>query len=136
MEAVRTQAQPVNTAALDAGKAIRAARADAEWPTEHWWEALHDSQLNRIVDNALEQQPTLKAAQARTPGRSTGRHHARCHLPRVDASASADRERYSANSTVPPPLAGNYAWKASAAVGQLRPRSVGPQPAGARRGTR
>jgi NodT family efflux transporter outer membrane factor (OMF) lipoprotein len=94
MEAVRTQAQPVNAAALDAGKAIRAARADAEWPTEHWWEALHDSQLNRIVDNALEQQPTLKAAQARTPGRSTGRHHAppcRAWMPVPAPTANATR---------------------------------------------
>ncbi|MFC0169544.1 efflux transporter outer membrane subunit [Pseudoduganella danionis] len=117
MEAVRTQAQPVNAAALDAGKAIRAARADAEWPTEHWWEALHDSQLNRIVDSALEQQPTLKAAQARVRQAEALAGITRAAtLPRVDASASADRERYSANSTVPPPLAGNYAWKASAAV--------------------
>jgi NodT family efflux transporter outer membrane factor (OMF) lipoprotein len=32
----------------------------------------------------------------------------------VDASASADRELYSAHSTVPAPLAGNYAWKNTA----------------------
>ncbi|WP_348699920.1 efflux transporter outer membrane subunit [Duganella fentianensis] len=117
MQAAHTQATPISVTTLDAGKAIRAARADAEWPSEHWWEALHDSQLNRIVASALAQQPTLKLAQARVRQAAAlaGITQA-ATLPRVDASASAERQRYSANSTVPPPLAGNYAWNASTGV--------------------
>lgn len=117
LEPVHTEARKFNLASLDAGQAIRAASADGAWPAEHWWQALHDAQLDRLVDSALAQQPTLHIAQARVRQAEALAGVSRAAtLPRVDASASAERDRYSANSTVPPPLAGNYAWKASAAI--------------------
>lgn len=117
MEAVRTEATPLKAASLNAGQAIRAATADAPWPEQRWWEALHDPQLNRLVNTALANQPTLKLAQARVrQAAALADAAAATTLPRVDASASADRERYSANSTIPAPLAGNYAWKNTATL--------------------
>ncbi|MGV7210573.1 efflux transporter outer membrane subunit [Oxalobacteraceae bacterium A2-2] len=103
---------------LDAGAAIAARiRADAEWPTESWWESLGDPQLNRLVEAALSGSPTLRAAEARVrqAGALAGGAQAAAG-PRVDASAVSDRELYSAHSTVPAPLAGNYAWKNTATL--------------------
>ncbi|MYM40113.1 efflux transporter outer membrane subunit [Duganella qianjiadongensis] len=117
LEPVHTEARKLNAASLDAGKAIRAASTDGAWPDAHWWQALHDAQLDRLVDSALAQQPTLNIALARVRQAEAVAGLSRASTqPRVDAAASASRDRYSANSTVPPPLAGNYAWKASATV--------------------
>lgn len=37
----------------------------AEWPSDHWWEAYGDRQLNALVEEALAGSPTLSAAAAR-----------------------------------------------------------------------
>ena len=114
---VKPQAVALNSAALNPGKAIAAAGADLAWPDERWWEALHDAQLNRLVAAALADNPSLRATSARVRQAEALAGVAKAGtLPRLDASASADRERYSAHSTVPAPLAGNYAWKNSATL--------------------
>ena len=112
-------------ASLDAGQAIRdSARhaaasntATAAWPSQAWWQALHDPQLDRLIAAALDGNPTLKASAARVrqadaiaglADAATG--------PRADASASIDRERYSAHGTAPAALAGRYAWRNTATV--------------------
>ena len=114
---VKPQAVALKSADLNPGKAIAAADANVAWPDEHWWEALHDEQLNRLVKAALDDSPTLRATLARVRQAEALAGIAKAGtLPRVDASASADRELYSAHSTVPAPLAGNYAWKNTAAL--------------------
>lgn len=114
---VKPQAVALKSAALNPGKAIAAASADIAWPVEHWWEALHDAQLNQLVAAAMADNPSLRATSARVRQAEALAGVAKAGtLPRVDASASADRERYSAHSTVPAPLAGNYAWKNSATL--------------------
>ena len=114
---IKPQAQQIKVAQLNAGKAIAAASADVAWPQAQWWEALHDAQLNQLVAAALADNPSLHVAQARVrqAGALAGVAKAGT-LPRVDAAASADRELYSAHSTVPAPLAGNYAWKNTATL--------------------
>lgn len=37
----------------------------ADWPSDHWWEAYGDSQLNALIAEALADSPTLAAAAAR-----------------------------------------------------------------------
>lgn len=37
----------------------------AEWPSDHWWEAYGDPQLNALIAEALRDSPTLSAAAAR-----------------------------------------------------------------------
>jgi outer membrane protein TolC len=87
------------------------------WPDEHWWEALHDEQLNQLVSTALSDNPSLRATLARVRQAEALAGVAQAATqPRVDASASADRELYSAHSTIPAPLAGNYAWKNTATL--------------------
>jgi len=117
MSDVKPQAVALKSAQLNPGKAIGAASANIAWPEEHWWVALHDEQLNKLVSAALADSPTLRATLARVRQAESLAGAAKAGtLPRVDASASADRELYSAHSTVPAPLAGNYAWKNTAAL--------------------
>jgi NodT family efflux transporter outer membrane factor (OMF) lipoprotein len=117
MGKVRPQAVALKPAELNSGKAIAAASKDIAWPEQQWWQALHDEQLDKLVSAALADNPTLRATQARVRQAEALAGVARAGTqPRVDASASADRELYSAHSTVPAPLAGNYAWKNTATL--------------------
>nr|WP_166454521.1 efflux transporter outer membrane subunit [Duganella rivi] len=114
---VKPQAAQLKPADLSPGKALSAASANVAWPDERWWEALHDEQLNQLVNTALSDNPSLRAALARVRQAEALAGVAKAAtLPRVDASASADRELYSAHSTIPAPLAGNYAWKNTATL--------------------
>jgi len=114
---VAPQAVALKSEELNAGKAIAAASAAVAWPEEQWWQALHDEQLNTLVQAALADNPSLRGTLARVRQAEALAGVARAGtLPRADASASADRELYSAHSTVPAPLAGNYAWKNSATL--------------------
>jgi NodT family efflux transporter outer membrane factor (OMF) lipoprotein len=113
---IKPQSHSLPANSLNAGSAIRSA-APMAWPTEAWWEALGDAQLNRLVAAAVADNPSLKVAQARVrQAQALAGVAEAATLPRVDASVSADRERYSAHSTVPPPLAGNWAWRNTATV--------------------
>lgn len=111
-------AQQLDAATLAPGAAIAAAGTEpAAWPTEQWWKTLQDAQLNQLVSAALQDNPGLHAAQARVRlAEALAGVTRAATLARVDASASADRELYSAHSTVPATLAGNYAWKNTAAL--------------------
>ncbi|RZT04527.1 efflux transporter, outer membrane factor (OMF) lipoprotein, NodT family [Duganella sp. CF402] len=117
MGKVQPQAVQLKSTELHPGKALSAASANVAWPDEHWWEALHDAQLNQLVNTALSDNPSLRATLARVRQAEALAGVAKAAtLPRVDASASADRELYSAHSTIPAPLAGNYAWKNTATL--------------------
>nr|WP_255484688.1 efflux transporter outer membrane subunit [Duganella sp. 1224] len=117
MGKVRPPATRVQPADLRQGQALAAASANIAWPDERWWEALHDEQLNQLVNAALSDSPTLRAALARVrQAESLAGVAKAATLPRVDASASAERQLYSAHSTIPAPLAGNYAWTNNAAL--------------------
>lgn len=115
MGGIAPQASKIDATRVNAGSAINGAMTGAAWPREQWWEALQDPQLNRLMASALADNPSLHAAQARVrQARALAGIAEAATLPRVDAAASAQRERFSANYMVPPPLAGNYAWNNTA----------------------
>jgi outer membrane protein TolC len=62
---IAPQASATDAASLDAGNAIRAANADAQWPAADWWRAYNDPQLDAWIEAAQENNPSLAAAQAR-----------------------------------------------------------------------
>ena len=72
-----------------------------------WWQAFGDAQLNRLVDEALQNNPGFKLAQARV-----AKAQAALDLtdtlgaPQVAGSMSATRQQYSAHGLVPASLAG------------------------------
>lgn len=61
------QGAPHDAATLEAGRALAdAPLSPAAWPSERWWSAFGDAQLDALVDEALAGAPSLDAAVART----------------------------------------------------------------------
>lgn len=75
---------------------------------EAWWQNLGDSQLNRLIDQALQQSPSLAIAQSRLNLAEAQVGASRSGLgPQVDLNASGNRQRYSENGATPAPMAGS-----------------------------
>ena len=87
---------------------LMAAELDAVNAPNPWWEQLGDPRLNALVEQALQNSPSLRVAQVRTA-------RARSGLARVDAdrqvqvtgSAEASRQRFSGRGFYPPPIGGS-----------------------------
>lgn len=83
--------------------ATATARVDAQW-----WTALGDARLNALIAQALQGNPSLAVARARTERALALANATRAaNGPQATFSAEAARQRYSANGLVPPPIAGN-----------------------------
>lgn len=84
------------------------AKADAAFPTERWWTALGDPALDKLLDTALRDSPTLAIADARL-------HRAQIVIdaadaaygPTVVANVNPTAQRFSENYIYPKPLAGS-----------------------------
>lgn len=75
----------------------------ADWPTDHWWRAYGDSQLNTLIDEALQGSPDLAAAQARVLKAQALAGEARAAtLPSASANAAYQSVQQSANNGIPP----------------------------------
>ena len=73
-----------------------------------WWLGFGDSQLNALVHKALQDNPGLKAAQARlSRAQAASAAVQSADGPRVDAALDLNRQRYSANNIYPPPIGGS-----------------------------
>ena len=98
-EAVREHA--IDADALGLGSSV------APRDTSPWWHAYGDAQLDRLMQKALGENPTLAQALARVRSAQAGADaaHART-LPSLNLDAGATRQRFSRDDIVPPPLAG------------------------------
>jgi NodT family efflux transporter outer membrane factor (OMF) lipoprotein len=77
-------------------------------PHVDWWRDFGDAQLDQLVAQALEGNPSLKLAQARLARAQAVSEVARsAKLPQVNGSFDANRQRYSENGLFPPPIAGS-----------------------------
>src|SRR3989442_9949433 len=96
---------------LQADRALAGASVDAgAWPAQNWWTRFGDSQLDRLIGEALAGSPSLKLALSRARQASAlADEAASARSPRVDSSLSATRERFPVNGLVPPPFAGGWA---------------------------
>ncbi|MES2217490.1 MAG: efflux transporter outer membrane subunit [Pseudomonadota bacterium] len=76
--------------------------------TADWWLIYRDPQLNKLINTALKDSPSLQIAQSRL---SAARHIAEAAgsrlWPQVDATGSIQRERLTENTFFPPPFGGN-----------------------------
>jgi NodT family efflux transporter outer membrane factor (OMF) lipoprotein len=116
---VAPQASGIEPASLDAGNAIRAANADAEWPAVDWWRAYNDPQLNQWIEDAQAGNPSLAAAQARVREAMSMAGVARSALsPQVNGSLSIQRQKWADNLYYGPgPLAGEQSWNNTGTLG-------------------
>ncbi len=82
---------------------------------EHWWTAFGDAQLDRLIGEALANNPSLAEALARV-------HRAQAQMqiagaarrPGFSFDGEEVRQRLSANSYIPPPYGGSEFW-----IGQI-----------------
>ena len=80
---------------------------------QQWWRALHDPQLDALIEQALASNPSLAQAEAelRAAVAQANAAHAGL-LPRASFSGSALRQHAPENYIIPPPLAGGDFWMA------------------------
>ncbi|MGA8706092.1 MAG: efflux transporter outer membrane subunit [Steroidobacteraceae bacterium] len=78
-----------------------------------WWQALHDPQLNTLIEQALSANPSLAQADAqlRAAVAQVDAAHAGLY-PKASFSGSALRQHAPDNYIIPPPLAGTDFWMA------------------------
>src|SRR5216684_6275897 len=68
-----------------------------DWPREDWWTTFGDPKLDALMQQAIEGNPSLRAAQARVRAAGALADAARSSLyPALDLDASATRQRISA----------------------------------------
>jgi NodT family efflux transporter outer membrane factor (OMF) lipoprotein len=73
-----------------------------------WWREFGDSQLDRLVDQALAANPSLQVTSARIARAESGaRAVGAAAGPQLNASFDLMHQQYTANGAVPPPLAGS-----------------------------
>jgi NodT family efflux transporter outer membrane factor (OMF) lipoprotein len=78
------------------------AAPDAAWPTDTWWKAYGDAQLDALVDEALNGSPTLAQAQARLRrAQALARQAKAAQLPSVAANGGVERSKQSYNNGIP-----------------------------------
>ena len=93
---------------FDAGQDIRSAAPGPEIAAK-WWQDFGDPSLNRFIDDAMRDAPSLKAMRERVTAAlaQADIEHAAA-LPQVDGLASVVPTRFPANYTTPPPVAGHW----------------------------
>ena len=103
-----THAKPLDVRQLAAMQSLAAVPlSPAAWPTEQWWSVFGDAQLDRLIQQALNEQPSLRIAEARVR-----QAHALAGVvgaalsPQVNASLKGTEQHFSANSIYPKTLAG------------------------------
>ena len=68
----------------------------AQWPSDHWWEAYKDTQLNQLMNEGLKEANDVRIAQARLKLAQAATGMSKASLfPNVGARASVDQERQS-----------------------------------------
>jgi NodT family efflux transporter outer membrane factor (OMF) lipoprotein len=107
---LRPEALAVGPDRLEAGHSLSGTPLDpAAWPQAQWWTAYGDAQLNDLINEALEGNPSLRVAEARTRAalaQVAAVDSAR--YPSAGSSAQAARGRFSEHGLFPAPLAGNW----------------------------
>jgi len=68
-----------------------------EWPRAQWWHDFHNAELNRLIEIALKDSPSLHAAAARlTQAEAAADYQAAEMLPSISASIDVHQRRFSA----------------------------------------
>lgn len=81
----------------------------AGWPTDAWWQAYGDPQLNALVEEGLRGNPSLQTAEARLRAAQGQAVAARAaQLPTVTLDGSVIRQRFPQDGLYPPPYGGGY----------------------------
>lgn len=107
---LRPEAVAVQANSLQASRSLTGTPLDpAAWPQAQWWTAYGDPQLNELINEALEGNPSLRVAEGRTRAALAQVAAAdSARYPDAGFSAQAARGRFSEHGLFPAPLAGNW----------------------------
>jgi NodT family efflux transporter outer membrane factor (OMF) lipoprotein len=84
------------------------AKFDA-WPAEQWWKSLNDPELDRLIEQALKENPTITQAAKRMEKAAAYASAAKSTLaPQVSGDAYIQRQRLTESSYFPPPFGGSF----------------------------
>lgn len=102
--------------------ALRAgAVSPGPWPHQEWWRQFGDPQLDRLIQQAFAQNPSLALAAARLESARQQVMKARAQLgTSLDLGGGIQRERLSANGLIPPPFGGVSVTDSTIAVSAHR----------------
>jgi NodT family efflux transporter outer membrane factor (OMF) lipoprotein len=110
MKGLSTQAKETNADTLASQRSLaNVGVSQSAWPTTDWWRAYGDPQLDRLIDEALADSPTLRIAEARTRKAIALADVSNAALyPSVEANYQGTRQRFSEHGLVPPPFGGTW----------------------------
>jgi NodT family efflux transporter outer membrane factor (OMF) lipoprotein len=113
-DGLNTQAKLTEAATLASGQSLAGEKVSSEaWPQGDWWKRFNDSQLDRLMEEALSGSPTLRVAQARArKALSFVQLTGAARYPQVNGSADVTRQRYPEHGLIPPPFAGELETQA------------------------
>lgn len=84
---------PLNKLSNDDGYAEKIIQS---WPKTQWWREFHNAELNRLIETALKDSPSLHAATARlTQAQAVADFQAADMLPSINASVEFHQRRFS-----------------------------------------
>ncbi|MEO7068029.1 MAG: efflux transporter outer membrane subunit [Rhodanobacter sp.] len=94
-DGLRPSGSLLDPTTLKAEQSLAAVRAPATpWPASDWWTGLGDAQLNALITEALQDNPSLAEADARARGAQAQADVANAaRLPSINASASVSGAR-------------------------------------------
>ncbi len=99
----------IKTPAVDATPATWLPPGSGAWPSAHWWSDFHDARLQSWIERAQKRAPAMLVAAARLDEASAGSRLAKADRgASVALDSSVTRERFSANSYIPPPFGGQF----------------------------
>src|SRR5947207_66636 len=105
---IETRGALADPADLKAGASLAGTPVSAAWPELDWWKRFGDSQLDRLVEEALAGSPGMRLARARADQALAAAQIVRAPLgPQVGAGVDVTRQRFSGNYIFPPPIGGS-----------------------------
>jgi len=112
-DGLTTRSTPAEPAALASARSFAKVPVVKDaMPSDEWWKALGDPQLDALVAEALASSPSLRLARARVNRALALAESAGAALrPQVAASVDSSRQRISEHYIFPPPLAGSWDWQ-------------------------
>ena len=98
-----------NRGALKSLPAGPAETAPTEWPTDRWWSAYGEPELDQLIDHALADSPDIERARARLALAQAGSEYATARsFPEVDLNFKSTTQRYAEHGLAPRAVAGEH----------------------------
>ena len=109
-DGLQKHSAPVDPRQLGTARTLAAAPVNPDaWPSEAWWRALGDTQLDGLIEEALVASPSIRLARARV-NRAVALAEAAGapRAPQINFDFNTTRQRLTENGIYPPQLGGHW----------------------------